>query len=207
VLVMAGIAALIGLPVHGMLVRRRPADLGLYPDGARGPPRPEAHHVNGRAGDVLRSRSFRWIASCLVMSTGAKFAVSDRGYSLTVAALAAGSIGVFQVGGRLLVTALRSRLPQHRATAVIFFGQGVAIVVLLCTNGTGPVATGLLVVFVALFGLGFGLEALLRGTLVPEYYGPANYPPASTASWALRRRCACGGSISRRDRRHHFRRI
>ena len=50
------------------------------------------------------------------------------------------------------------------------------MVVLLCTNGTGPAATGLLMVFVVLFGLGFGLEALLRGTLVPEYYGPANYP-------------------------------
>jgi MFS family permease len=183
-LVLAGIAALIGLPVHGMLVRRRPADLGLHPDGAPGPLLPAAHHVNGRTGEVLRSSSFRWITLCLVMSTGAKFAVSvvlvayltDRGYSLTVAALAAGSIGVFQVGGRLLVTALRRRVPQHRATALIFFGQGVALVVLLCTNGIGPVATGLLVVFAVLFGLGFGLEALVRGTLVPEYYGPANYP-------------------------------
>jgi cyanate permease len=118
------------------------------------------------------------------MSTGAKFAVSvvlvayltDRGYSLRAAALAAGSIGVFQVGGRLLVTALRGRLPQHRVTALIFVGQGVAMVVLLCTNGTGPVATGLLMAFVVLFGLGFGLEALLRGTLVPEYYGPVDYP-------------------------------
>jgi MFS family permease len=184
VLVLAGIAALIGLPVHGVLVRRRPADLGLYPDGAPGPPRLEAHHVNDGPGDALRSRSFRRITLCLVMSTGAKFAVSvvlvvyltDRGYSLTVAALAAGSIGVFQVGGRLLVTALRGRLPQHRATALIFFGQGIAIVMLLCTHGTGPVATGLLAVFAVLFGLGFGLEALVRGTLVAEYYGSTNYP-------------------------------
>jgi MFS family permease len=183
-LMLAGIAAAIGLPVHGILVRRQPSDLGLHPDGAPAPPRPEPHHVNGRPGEVLRSRSFRWMTLCLVMSTGAKFAVSvvlvvyltDRGYSLTVAALAAGSVGVFQVGGRLLVTALRGRQPQHRLTALIFLGQGVAMVVLLCTNGTGPVATGLLAVFVVLFGLGFGLEALLRGTLVPEYYGPADYP-------------------------------
>jgi MFS family permease len=183
-LVLAAIAGLIGMPVHAMMVRRRPADLGLHPDGAPGPPPPEAHHLNNRHHDVLRSRSFRWITLCLVMSTGAKFAVSvvlvayltDRGYSLTMAALAAGSIGVFQVGGRLLVTALRSRLPQHRATALIFFGQGVALVMLLCTHGIGPVATGLLVVFAGLFGLGFGLEALVRGTLVPEYYGTANYP-------------------------------
>jgi MFS family permease len=183
-LMLAGIAAVIGLPVHGMLVRRQPSDLGLHPDGAPVPPRPEPHHTSGRPSDVLRTHSFRWMTLCLVMSTGAKFAVgvvlvahlTDRGYSLTFAALAAGSIGVFQVGGRLLVTALRGRQPQHRITAVIFLGQGVAMALLLCTNGTGPVATGLLAGFVVLFGLGFGLEALLRGTLVPEYYGPANFP-------------------------------
>lgn len=183
-LTLAGIAALIGLPVHGLLVRRWPADLGLHPDGAPQPARHDARHAVGRTADALRSRSFLWITLCLVTSTGAKFAVSvvlvafltDQGYSLTVAALAAGSIGVFQVGGRLLVTALRGRLPQHRVTALIFVGQGVAMSLLLFANGTGPVATGLLVAFVVLFGLGFGLEALLRGTLVPEYYGPANYP-------------------------------
>lgn len=113
------------------------------------------------------------------MSTGAKFAVSvvlvafltDHGYSLTTAALAAGSVGVFQVGGRLVVTGLRGWVPQHRATAVVFVGQAVAMVMLLSNKGIGWLA-----VFVVLFGLGFGLEALLRGTLVAEYYGPAIYP-------------------------------
>ncbi|HEX2286655.1 MAG TPA: MFS transporter, partial [Mycobacterium sp.] len=183
-LVLAGIAAAVGLPVHGLLVRRRPADLGLHPDGAPHPPRREAHHVNGPVSEVLRSRSFGWFTSCLVMSTGAKFAVSvvlvvfltERGYPLTTAALVAGSVGVFQVGGRLLVTAVRRRLAQHAATALVFFGQGIGIALLLCVNGTGRASMALLVVFAVLFGLGFGLEALLRGTLVPEYYGPDNYP-------------------------------
>jgi MFS family permease len=177
-LVLAGIAALTGFPVHALLVRRSPSDLGLHPDGAGQPPSDKWHHIAGSARSVLRSGSFRWLTMCLVMSTGAKFAVSvvlvvfltDRGYSLTIAALAAGSVGVFQVGGRLVVTALRGRLPQYRATAVVFLGQAVAMVVLLAARGIGS-----LVVFVVLCGFGFGLEALLRGTLVAEYYGPANY--------------------------------
>jgi MFS family permease len=180
---LAGIAALTGLPVHALLVRRRPADLGLHPDGASLPPPAPPHHFSGNAGAALRSRSFRAITACLVMSTGAKFAVSivlvayltDHGRSLTTAAYAAGSIGLFQVGGRLLVTALRGRMPQHRITALIFCGQGVAIVALLCSNGTGALRMALLSVFVVLFGLGFGLEALVRGTLVADYYGPADY--------------------------------
>jgi MFS family permease len=182
-LVLAGIAALTGLPVHALLVRRRPADLGLYPDGASLPPRIQPHHLSGNTGAVLRSRSFRAITACLVMSTGAKFAVSvvlvayltDRGHSLTTSAFVAGSIGLFQVGGRLLVTALRGRMPQHRVTALVFCGQGVGIVALLCSNGIGAMSMALLGAFVVMFGLGFGLEALVRGTLVAEYYGPADY--------------------------------
>jgi MFS family permease len=183
-LVLAAIAALTGLPVHSVLVRRRPADLGLQPDGAALPPPRDPHHVTGNAGTTLRSGSFWWITLCLVMSTGAKFGVSvvlvafltGRGYSLGTAALAAGGIGLFQVGGRLLVTALRHRVPQHRVTAVIFAGQAAAVVALLCANGTGPVAISLLAAFTVLFGLGFGLEALVRGNMVADYYGPANYP-------------------------------
>lgn len=180
--VLAAIAALIGLPVHGLLVRRRPADLGLHPDGAPGPPQPPAHHMRSETGSVLRRASFRWLMLCLVLSTSAKFAVSvilvayltERGYSLSSAALAAGGVGLFQVGGRLLVTALR--LPLHSASGLLFAGQGVALALPLCTNGTGSAATVTIVLFVALFGLGFGLEALLRGDLVAAYYGPANYP-------------------------------
>jgi MFS family permease len=182
-LVLAGIAALTGLPVHALVVRRRPADLGLHPDGASLPAAVPAHHFSGNAGAALRSRSFRAITACLVMSTGAKFAVSvvlvayltDHGRSLTTSAYAAGGIGLFQVGGRLLVTALRGRMPQHLVTALVFCGQSVAIVALLCSNGTGAMRTALLSGFVVFFGLGFGLEALVRGTLVADYYGPADY--------------------------------
>jgi MFS family permease len=182
--VLAVIAAVIGLPVHALLVRRRPADLGLHPDGASAPPEPVPHHVTDGIRPVLGSGSFWWLTLCLVMSTAAKFAVSvvlvayltDRGYSLSTAALAAGGVGLFQVGGRLLVTAVRSRLPEHLTAGAIFVGQGVAIAMPLCTTGTGAVSTAAIAAFVVLFGLGFGMEALLRGTLVASYYGPANYP-------------------------------
>jgi MFS family permease len=183
-MVLAAIAAVVGLPVHGLLIRRRPADLGLHPDGASHAPPSAPHHVTGRARSVLAIPSFWWLTACLVMSTAARFGVSvvlvayltDRGYALSTAALAAGGVGLFQVGGRLLVTALNSRLPEHLTTGAVFLGQGIGIAVPLCTTGAGAGATAAMVVFVVLFGLGFGMEALLRGALVPSYYGPSNYP-------------------------------
>lgn len=181
-LLLAVIAGVIGLPVHAVLVRRRPADLGLLPDGSHEPPRQPHHHTVTSTRSVLRTASFRWLTVCMVLSTAAKFAVSvvlvayltSRGYPLSTASLAAGAVGLFQIGGRLIVTALREWIPQYLSTAGIFVAQGAAVAVLLCAKGTGAVAVT--VVFVVVFGLGYGLEALLRGTLVATYYGAANYP-------------------------------
>ncbi|MCT7661889.1 MFS transporter [Mycobacterium deserti] len=183
-LALAAIAGLIGLPVHALMIRRRPADLGLHPDGAEDPPAQADPQINAEDRSPWYRPSFWLVTACLSMSTGAKFAVSvvlvafltGRGYALTTAALAAGGIGLFQVGGRLLVTALRHRIATHRATATIFAGQGAALLMLLAVDGTGPAAVGVLALFTVLFGLGFGLEALLRGTLVVDYYGATDYP-------------------------------
>lgn len=182
--VLAVIAAVIGLPIHALLVRRHPADLDLHPDGTHDPPRRPKHHAAAASTrSVLRAASFRWLVVCMVLSTAAKFAVSvvlvaylsSRGYSLSTASLAAGGVGLFQIGGRLIVTALRARVAQHASTACIFVVQGAAFAIPLCTSGTDIAATIAIVAFVALFGLGYGLEALLRGTLVVAYYGVADY--------------------------------
>lgn len=182
--VLAAVAGIIGLPVHALLVRRRPADLGLHPDGADAPPRQPLHHASASTRSVLRSASFRWLTVCMVLATAARFGVvvvlvaylTDRGYPLATASLAAGGVGLFQVCGRLIVTALRDRVPQYLSTAGIFIAQAVAFTLPLATTGTGAAATAVVVAFVVLFGLGYGLEALLRGTLVAAYYGPAIYP-------------------------------
>ncbi len=182
--VLAAIAGVIGLPVHALMVRRRPSDLGLHPDGADAAPHQPAHHATASPRSVLRAASFRWLTVCMVLATAARFAVvvvlvaylTDRGYPLATASLAAGGVGLFQVGGRLIVTALSDRVPQYLSTAGIFVAQGVAIALPLFTSGTGAAATAVVVTFVVLFGLGYGLEALLRGTLVASYYGPAIYP-------------------------------
>ncbi|PXY34552.1 hypothetical protein BAY59_03255 [Prauserella coralliicola] len=182
-LALAVITAVVTLPVHGLLLRRHPADLGLHPDGSDEPPPPREAAPAPPRQAVLRSASFRRLTVCFVCGTAAKLAVTvvlvayltERGYPLGLATLAAGGVGLFQVTGRVLVTALRRWVPEHRAGAALFAAQGVAIALPLTTSGHGTAATVSIIVFVVLFGLGYGLAELLRGTLVADYYGPGEY--------------------------------
>lgn len=167
---LAVIAAVVGLPIHALLLRDGPG-----PDDA--PPVASGSRATRRV-------SFRWLTLSLVAATAAKNGLSvvlvaylvARGYPLPHAAAIAGAVGAAQVGGRLLATTLRARVPEHRTHSTIFFAQGAACLLPLATTGTGPAASATLWIFVVVFGVGFGLPELLRGTLVVDLYGAADYP-------------------------------
>lgn len=192
---LAVIVAVVTVPIHALLLRRRPADLGLQPDGARPtaddtPPTPALTAENrARPGPTgaephddkpaRNPNSLWWITTSMTAHTAAKVAISvilvaylaDRGYSLSEAALAASGIGIFQVVGRVTMTALRQRIPEHRTAIAVFIASGLCLPLPLLTTGHGPGATISILVLVVFFGLGYGLTDLLRGTLVAEYYG------------------------------------
>ncbi|MFF5988420.1 MULTISPECIES: MFS transporter [Prauserella] len=186
-LVLACTVALVGLPIHALLLRRWPSDLGLVPDGAAAATartRQDAvtSPVSLRS-IVFHTPSFRWIAMSLFLVNAAKFAVIislvayllGRGYSLAMATLASAAIGLLQVLGRLAMTAVGARMPVDRASCLVFATQGVALFLPLTTAGSGTRSTVSIALFVVLFGIGFGLSELLRGTMVAEYYGVLNY--------------------------------
>ncbi|HEY0935553.1 MAG TPA: hypothetical protein VGD91_17630, partial [Trebonia sp.] len=84
--------------------------------------------------------------------------------------------GLFQMLGRILVISLSGRWPEQHVSAAVFGAQAVAIVPLLLTSGHGRAATVTAIGFVLLFGGGCGLVEILRGTLLPEFYGVTSYP-------------------------------
>ena len=189
VLVLGAIAALVGIPTHALLLRRDPAALGLRPDGvpeagSRTEPPPPGREPGYVPTPVLRRSSFRWLTSCLTLATMAKSVVviglvaylNDRGYPLATAALAAGGIGLTQVLGRALVVALRGRWPEARIASAAFGAQAGAAALLLATPGHDAAATVAVGTFVVVFGIGCGLVELLRGTILPAYYGAHEYP-------------------------------
>ncbi|MGH3366372.1 MAG: MFS transporter, partial [Nocardioidaceae bacterium] len=188
--ILAVTLAVVTIPIHAGLLRRWPADLGLASDG-----RDPATHESGtedepppQGGDhhprvITRSSTFRWLTVSMVAHTAGKMAPTvtlvayliDRGYPMSQATLAVGGVGLFQVLGRVLTTALRQRVPEHRVVGTIYLLQGVALPVSLLTTGHGPAATVSVVVTVVCFGLGYGLPDLLRGTLLADYAGSRHF--------------------------------
>lgn len=189
---LAVIVSVAPVPIHAFLLRRWPADLGMYPDGDGRAENAKlaAFSHRGHPGNpdqqrrrVLRSRSFRWITLGMVTNETGKFAISvtlvvylaNRGYSLRQASLLAGAVGGLQVIGRILCISLRSRIALHRSAAVLFTAQGLTLPIPLLTQGHDTLSTVTVAVMLVFFGLAFGLPDLMRGTLVADYYGATVY--------------------------------
>ena len=168
------------IPAHALLLRRRPEDFGLHPDGARdvrvGAERQRREDVPVRA--ALGDPTFRWLVVGFCLSTGVAFGVHvhlvpillDRGYDATVAATFAGLVGAMQVLGRLLMAPLTARLSLRTITAGVLAILPLAIVVLILVPGTLGV-----IAFVALFGAAKGCLTLVRPAFVADLYGRTHY--------------------------------
>jgi MFS family permease len=174
--------ALLTIPPHALILRRRPEDLGLLPDGARAPtdatsPAAPVEESIPTA-TAIRSTSFRWltIGFCLAFFANVAATVhlipylTDHGFSPGFAAGAAGAIGLLALPGRVIFTPLGGRVSRRFVAASIFAIQAVALVVLVAIPSTIGVAG-----FVVLFGLGFGAITPARAGLVADLYGRANY--------------------------------
>jgi MFS family permease len=180
-LVLAVILCLGTLPIHALLLRRHPGDLGLEPDGGPGPSvtqrvLPRVRSLTTR--QALHDASFWWLAAAFFLANVATMAITvhliplltERGYSAGFAAGAAGAVGLLGLPGRLIFTPLGSRIERRKVTALIFFLQTLSLLVLIAAPGTAGI-----IVFVVLFGAGFGAITPARAAMVAELYGPAHY--------------------------------
>jgi len=127
---------------------------------------------------ALHGAAFWWLALAFFLATLAAGAIVvhlipyliGQGYEPSFAAQAAGLIGLLALPGRLIFTPLGGYLPRRLVTAGLFLLQAAALLVLLAW----PSPAGVLL-FVALFGAGFGAITPARAALVAELYGPAQY--------------------------------
>jgi MFS family permease len=184
-LAFAGLASLIlaiAVAVVLAVVRSRPADLGLLPDGDETPgddlAHMEAEGADGGASGLelresLRTSAFWTLSLCNFLSVFASFSIvvhlvaflGDQGLERTAAGSLGLTIGV-SVGGRLFFGLLADRLTTARvmSVALILLAGGTLFLFVIRSGGALPG-------FVIMFGLAFGGTAVLLPLLVGECFG------------------------------------
>jgi MFS family permease len=182
---LAAILAAATILPHALLLRRRPEDHGLHPDGAASAVADSGDAVRGpsvSARAAVRSRSFAWLAAAFALSALSGTAVAvhliplllERGHTPAFAGAALGMVGLMALPGRLVFTPLGGRWPRAAVTAAIFALQGLGIAALMVGQGSAGVWA-----FVVLFGAGFGAITPARAALVAEMYGRASFGAVS----------------------------
>lgn len=202
---LAAILALGTIPLHALVLRRRPADLGLQPDGASAAtltpaaastpvaastssaaPTPAAAAPRTAHGDepshtpreAFATPAFRWITVAFALSN---FVISALAVHIVPLLLAAGRAPAQAalVGGAVGLMALPGRLVFTPLGDVVPRFVIAAILFLTQAAGVSMLLFGtgdtLLWAFVLVYGLGFGAITPARAALVADTFGPASF--------------------------------
>lgn len=174
----------VALPLHALVLRRRPEDMGLRPDGEEprlGDPREAvvASDIEAeRKPSVLRSGAFliptaaffcAFLATSTVMVHQIPHLI-DSGFSATSVATAAGLIGIASLPGRFILSSLSDRVDPKMILTGILVLMGASLFVLIWAASLAMVY-----VYVLLFGLGFGTLQPLRAAIMVEHFGRVSY--------------------------------
>ena len=191
-LVVVGIGCLVvGIPVS-FVMKSRPEDYGMLPDGA---PLPEYGGEQARTGDAaprrsalsnevtmttrqaLTSRVFWQLAiamgvSGMVISASIHQipAITSFGLSRNVAGFAILGVSIFSVVGRLGSGFFGDRLDKRHVIAVALLFQFVGTIVFAFSSEIWH-----LVIFIILWGFGFGASIPVRFALIADLFGRRHY--------------------------------
>ena len=190
-----GIASIVlALPLS-RLIRNRPEDYGLLPDGntpgSAGRPgthqaarasRNSAVHavqVDFTVKEALRTPAFWLISighgftSMVLIGLMAHLApmLTDRGYSLQTAAFVVTAYTTVSMFFQILGDYVGDRVPKHLALMVFTFIQAGGVFILIFGPPTLPVAYG----FAIVFGIGFGGRNPLTTSIRGDYFGRKSF--------------------------------
>ncbi|GIV96283.1 MAG: hypothetical protein KatS3mg057_0940 [Herpetosiphonaceae bacterium] len=181
VAILALILGVVTVPLHGLILRSDPREIGALPDGIDATTGAQAGRPveeNRTVTEVLRELPFWALTGALTLNAFCAAAISvhlipyliSSGYEAGFAAAVAGLVGAMQLPGRLLFAPLGRGLEQRRLAMAVFAGQGGALLILSAASGPAAV-----IAFVIIFGMSNGMTTLLRAALVAELYGAARY--------------------------------
>jgi MFS family permease len=179
VLLLGLFLAVMTIPLHALMLRRHPHQLGLLPDGAvrqlteKALPRRDISFRNAVGNRIfwLLTLSFGLaaLAAAAIRVHFIPFLIGS-GIESSTAAFATGAIGIMQVTGRVIFAPLERRWSSTLIVIGIFALQSAAMAILLV--GQAP---SMLVLFIIIFGASQGAATLARPSILAELYGSAHY--------------------------------
>ncbi len=199
-----GIAQLlVPFPAHAFAVRRRPEDLGQRIDGDPvDSPRTRFTWVARFAGDTLlqalRSPAFWLLALALGLTSLAVSTVQAHliafliagGYTPTIAAFAAGAIGLASLPGRVVLNLVTDRFGSRPVLIACYVTMAVGVVALVVSSAAITV-----VAFVVLYGVPFGAVSPLRASVIADQFGRAAYGTILAAQGLTAAVCGASGPL------------
>lgn len=176
---LALLLAVVTVPLHALVLRSRPDDMGLQPDGAKpieSEKRTPRFGIDVRGAISGRTFWLLTLAFALLALSASAIRVHfipfliDVGISPTVAAYAAGAIGITQVVGRVLFAGIEHRMTRAALLVGVFGVQAAAMAVLLA--GQSPT---MIWGFILGFGAAQGMATLVRPAILSELYGITHF--------------------------------
>ncbi len=95
----------------------------------------------------------------------------ERKISADVAVMVASFIGPMQVAGRLAMMAAQRFASNHNIAVSCFIVMGISILILMMSNYAPP----LIVMFVVLFGGGYGMVSIIRPVVARDILGESSF--------------------------------
>jgi MFS family permease len=177
VAVLATTQLVIALPLHALVVRRHPEDMGLEPDGEA--PRATDDRLRGAAARDAFGRAAFWtlttsyslalLSGTVLLAHQVAFLIA-RGYPAVFAAWVAGLVGAASLPSRVLLNVLSDRLGPQPLLALSLATQTLGAVALVALHSLSGVY-----VYVALQGVGFGASSPLRASVMADHFGRRAY--------------------------------
>jgi MFS family permease len=183
-IILAVFLAVTTIPLHVLILRRRPDDLGLLPDGGiKQSSSPYRQKLGVNLRKALQSRSFWMLTAAFSLSNLTAAAIRFHlipfliaaGFNPSTAALASGLIGILQVIGRVIFAPLDTRVSSRVITGCLFGLEAMAIFALILGSSTINV-----IIFIGIFGAAYGAKTLARPSMLAEYYGASHYARISS---------------------------
>lgn len=211
-LVMGLLTWVVSLPVVALMMRTRPQEIGLLPDGERTPDEAEVSESLSQRASTATDKNSNLNHRATAISTGTKellltgFAFSlvslgimsiithevpfiiDMGISLTTAATALGLTAGMGILGKLSWGYLADRFSPKWVLLACIALQAVGMVILMYTRSLGMVW-----VFVIVFGFAKGGVNPLRPLIIGEFFGIDSFGRHFGITEAMRRLGAAAG--------------